>query len=182
MTLSDLASIGSLVSGVAVLVSLVYLSQQTRQNTKHTRALIQQGRAELARGLLDTMASNPSLAEISTRLVDGDPTVTAAQSAQFCYWVFSHFYLWEDFFFQHENDLIDDTRHTGLTLAIKARFQSPEFRAAWKLAGNQLSPDFQTFMNDLMTEVRVVPGENIDAAFGSTWNSLVAAERSGAGA
>jgi len=45
MTLSDLASIGSLVSGIAVLVSLVYLAQQTRQNSKHTRALIQQGRA-----------------------------------------------------------------------------------------------------------------------------------------
>jgi hypothetical protein len=31
MTLSDLASIGSLVSGTAVLVSLVYLSLQNRQ-------------------------------------------------------------------------------------------------------------------------------------------------------
>jgi hypothetical protein len=45
MNLSDLAAIGSLVSGIAVLVSLVYLAQQTRQNSKHTRALIQQGRA-----------------------------------------------------------------------------------------------------------------------------------------
>jgi len=39
MTLSDLASIGSLVSRFAVLVSLIYLAQQTRQNSKHTRAL-----------------------------------------------------------------------------------------------------------------------------------------------
>src|SRR5476651_2727091 len=33
MTLSDLASIGSLVSGVAVLITLVFLLIQTRQNT-----------------------------------------------------------------------------------------------------------------------------------------------------
>jgi len=46
VTLSDLASIGSLVSGAAVLVSLVYLAQQIRQNTKHTRAQIQQGRIQ----------------------------------------------------------------------------------------------------------------------------------------
>jgi hypothetical protein len=35
MTLSDLSSIGSLVSGIAMLVSLIYLAQQTRQNVKH---------------------------------------------------------------------------------------------------------------------------------------------------
>jgi hypothetical protein len=33
MTLSDLASIGTLVSGVAVLISLIYLAMQVRQNT-----------------------------------------------------------------------------------------------------------------------------------------------------
>jgi hypothetical protein len=33
MTLSDLASVGSLVSGVAVLASLIYLSLQARHNT-----------------------------------------------------------------------------------------------------------------------------------------------------
>jgi hypothetical protein len=46
MSLSDLAAIGSLISGVAVLISLIYLARQMRQNTKHTRALIQQGRVE----------------------------------------------------------------------------------------------------------------------------------------
>src|SRR5579871_6817411 len=43
MSLSDLASLGSFVSGVAVTVSLIYLIVQTRQNVRHTRALIQQG-------------------------------------------------------------------------------------------------------------------------------------------
>ena len=42
MNLSDLSSIASLVSGIAVVVSLVYLAQQIRQNTKHSQALIQQ--------------------------------------------------------------------------------------------------------------------------------------------
>jgi hypothetical protein len=33
MTLSDLASIGSLVSGVAVAITLIFLTVQIRQNT-----------------------------------------------------------------------------------------------------------------------------------------------------
>ncbi len=38
MTLTDLASIGSLLSGVAVVISLAYLAFQIRQNTRHQRA------------------------------------------------------------------------------------------------------------------------------------------------
>ena len=46
MTLSDLASLGSLISSVAVLVSLTYLAYQIRQSTKRTRALIQSARVD----------------------------------------------------------------------------------------------------------------------------------------
>ena len=45
MTLTDLASLGSFVSAVAVVISLIYLALQVRQNTRHSQALIQQGRA-----------------------------------------------------------------------------------------------------------------------------------------
>src|SRR5579862_4809924 len=45
MTLADLASIGSLISGVAVLISLIYLALQVRQAEKNQRALMNQGTA-----------------------------------------------------------------------------------------------------------------------------------------
>ena len=41
MSLNDLASIGSFVSGMAVVISLIYLSIQIRQNTRHERAAMQ---------------------------------------------------------------------------------------------------------------------------------------------
>jgi hypothetical protein len=43
MLLSDLASIGNLVSGLAVLASLVYLSLQLRQTDRNQKALMNQG-------------------------------------------------------------------------------------------------------------------------------------------
>src|SRR5690348_18217117 len=52
MTLSDLASLGSFISGFAVLVSLIFLyfqlrqiSEQVNQTERNQRALMQQGRA-----------------------------------------------------------------------------------------------------------------------------------------
>jgi len=45
MSLSDLASIGSFVSGVAVVVTLALLLIQTRQANRNQKALMQQGRS-----------------------------------------------------------------------------------------------------------------------------------------
>jgi hypothetical protein len=45
MSLTDLASIGSLVSGVAVLVSLIYLSLQVKQAERNQQASIRLGPA-----------------------------------------------------------------------------------------------------------------------------------------
>ena len=44
MSLSDLASIGSLVSDMAVLISLIYLALQVRQAERNQRAIVQQAR------------------------------------------------------------------------------------------------------------------------------------------
>src|SRR6185369_7999739 len=84
MTLSDLASIGSLVSGVAVLVSLVYLSLQIRQNARHSKALIQQGRA--AR-IADTALRLAELRESDglDKCFEGSPDVSAKDLARFLY-------------------------------------------------------------------------------------------------
>jgi len=85
MTLSDLASIGSLVSGIAVLVSLAYLAQQTRQNSKHTRALIQQCRAIQLADMPLRSAENASLVETRMRGDEGDKTLNRVQFAQYWY-------------------------------------------------------------------------------------------------
>ena len=45
MTLSDLAAIGSFISGLAVVITLAFLLLQMRQTNKNQRALMQHGRS-----------------------------------------------------------------------------------------------------------------------------------------
>jgi 3-hydroxyisobutyrate dehydrogenase-like beta-hydroxyacid dehydrogenase len=68
MSLSDLSSIVGVISGLAVLGSLIYLAQQTRQNFKHTRALIFQGTAELALSQFHALAEP----ELATAIIIGN--------------------------------------------------------------------------------------------------------------
>jgi hypothetical protein len=52
MVLSDVASIATAVSGLAVTASLIYVGIQTKQNVRHTRALIHQGTAARTTNIL----------------------------------------------------------------------------------------------------------------------------------
>ena len=62
MSLSDLASIGSFVSDVAVVVSLIYLSVQVRHADRNQQAAIRQGRSTRTVDLF-MLATDPSAAD-----------------------------------------------------------------------------------------------------------------------
>jgi hypothetical protein len=68
MSLSDLASIGTLVSGLAVLISLVYLSLQIRQTAKDQRALMDQETVTRNIGIL-MFLSQPHIHNLTTRVI-----------------------------------------------------------------------------------------------------------------
>jgi len=96
MTLSDL-SIVSVISGLAVLGSLVYLARQTQQNVKHTRALIQQGRSVQAADLTNRWAADPSWIVLLQRGCLGDPNLNDDQVLRFLLMQFSAYQMWEDY-------------------------------------------------------------------------------------
>ena len=145
MSLSDLASLGSFVSGIAVLVSLGYLALQTRQNVRHTRALIQQGRSAQTGALLCQLAADASLAEVMVRA--GREALTDAEMVRISNWYYAMFLNLEDQFHQHERQLIDDDRYfstlAGAQDAASAPASSGSMRAAWQrhAAGKSDTPE-----------------------------------------
>ena len=81
MTLSDLASIGSLISGVAVLISLIYLALQVRQSDRNQRTLLQQT-ASTRNAQGSARLTEPHLAELYAKAVHNDTNFTTAQVVQ----------------------------------------------------------------------------------------------------
>ncbi len=137
MSFADLASIGSLISGIAVLVSLIYLSLETRQNTKHTRALLFQGSAELA------MAQRLAWAErdlVSATIVGngGTPTPDAIRQYQFGIVCSSLYISWDDFFAQYDEGLVSDEHYDRIRRGF-----------SWTLTTN---PGVREFMQRVSSE------------------------------
>ncbi len=82
MSLSDLASIASILSSIAVAVSLAYLGLQAHQNAKHTRALIQSARVDR---LMNQMVGFSDADKCAAYLAGNgkEPTPEAIQERQF---------------------------------------------------------------------------------------------------
>jgi hypothetical protein len=92
MSLGDLASIGSFVSGIAVLVSLIYVGLQVRQAKQHQQAAIRQGRADR----IVTMCfqgGDPSIADAIAKGYAGAEDITATQLTQYHYVCRGLFYI-----------------------------------------------------------------------------------------
>lgn len=85
MTLSDLATFSTALSGLAVTASLIYLAVQTHQATKHTKALIHQGNAARITGLANVFTDSGMVAAIIAGN-GGTPSPAEIMKRQFGYW------------------------------------------------------------------------------------------------
>ena len=106
MSLSDLASIGSLVSGLAVVFSLLFLGLQVRQANRNQRSLMQQGRSARNVDLL-MRVTDPKLSEILVRDCQGDETVTDAEYFAMYGYAAAVFWSYEDCFLQFRYGMLD---------------------------------------------------------------------------
>src|SRR5215467_13953304 len=98
MALSDLASLGSFVSGLAVLASLVYLTLQVRQAERYQKAIAQQARATRLSDLHMRLAG---VEEIVSKGFSGDVDLSLTELRQCRRYVRATLYNIEDTFRMH---------------------------------------------------------------------------------
>jgi hypothetical protein len=170
MTLSDVASIGSLVSGFAVLVSLIYLSLQIRQNTKHSQALIQQGRAGR---IADTALRLAELRESDglDKCFNGDTDVDPKDVARFLYICRAGFISAEDSFLQHREGLLTGLAFESYEASLRSGMGSPGFGAGWKMAREGYEPQFRDYMDRMLADAQ--PGPRVSNRSLANWKKAI---------
>lgn len=172
MTLSDIASIGSLVSGFAVLVSLVYLGIQTRQNVRHSQALIQQGRAARISDTSLRMAELRGDAGLN-KCFEGSQDVSAQDVARFLFLCRSIFVSAEDSYFQHKQGLLDEMVFASFEASVKSGMGARGLAAGWMMTANMYEPEFRAYMDSINGDIH-----NPDSASSrglAAWKAAIAA-------
>lgn len=132
MSLSDLASIGSLVSGMAVLVSLIYLSLQVRQTERNQRALINQGVADRASENIRWLAE-PLMINLTCRVNGGETKFTVEELQRLRMRLRATLLSGQDSYVQHKVGLADQITFDNLLGVMRTMLSQPIYRALWRI-------------------------------------------------
>jgi hypothetical protein len=176
MTLSDLAALGSFVSGVAVTITLVFLLVQTRQSNRNQRAMMQQGRAAQQVDLLLRCASE-DMSAVRLRFLAGDLSMNEREIDTALYTYLAIWRSFEDSFLQHKLGTIGSESFLTDTAIVRFLFTYPSQRATWRLIRARYASDFRDHVNAIMNETKTTqPVLEADL-----WRQLVKEELAAAG-
>jgi hypothetical protein len=146
MSLSDLASLGSFVSGFAVLISLIYLALQVRQTERNQQISIRHSRVSRTVELHLALA-DPSVADAWLHGTGRPQEITQTEVSQFIHLCRAHFFHFEDSFYQREGGLLNDEAFETVVAGARLLARSPGVRAAWRIARPNFGGRFLGFMD-----------------------------------
>jgi hypothetical protein len=180
MSLSDLASAGSFISGVAVLISLIFLyfqlrqlGQQVRQAERNQQAAVRQGRSATAVDIAIALSHAESAqAAIAVRGEGDGPT--EVQILQFIGLMRAVFANYEDAFYQHQEGLLDDVAFEAWKRTAAAGMRLAPRRVAWRRVRDSFGADFEAFIDQLVDATPVDRGFVADV---NNWKADLAVER-----
>ncbi len=179
MSFSDLAALGSLVSGTAVLISLVLLYYQLRQLTAQVR------QAEHYQQTLVKQARTSRVMDVNARLADADfatlnlrvttnaDDLTLREWARFNAHARAIFQNGEDTFSQYRRDLLHRDDFDGFVLALRWTFRTPGLRVAWMRHRASFPAPYAAFVDQIVAESPVAP---ISPDVLVSWKADMAAE------
>jgi hypothetical protein len=162
MSLSDLASLGSFVSGFAVLISLIFLyfqlrqlNQQVKQAETNQQGAIQQARSISRIDMLRDRAADPALREAYSLANERPDDMTPAQYLQYTNHAVIAFLLAEEHYYQRKQGLVSDVAYEQFLSNLKrATFAQPGNRALWRQRRAGFTDEFAAFVDKVIDETR----------------------------
>jgi hypothetical protein len=127
VTLDDLGNIGEFVGAVAVLVTLIYLAAQIRQNSATTRAQIRQALAEEQVRYINIRATDPFIRRVLGKMfarqeLDDDEAFGLTAH------VVAGIRMFENYYAQYCFGTMDREDWRAIREVIKMHFQYPAYR------------------------------------------------------
>ena len=133
MNWEAISAISEIVGAIAVVISLIYVAAQIRQNTKMMRSAAKQGLTEASQNFIYTAIDK---SEEWVKLTTGDDPSTPEEEARMSLMVRAMLRGFESQCYQYESGLLEDDEWYALQAAIKDLCSLPGFNRYWQ----QLKP------------------------------------------
>jgi hypothetical protein len=138
MTIQDWGALGEVVGAVGVIVTLIYLATQIRQNTRQIRSEGHQAIADAYSVTLGQLLADNDLFETVIRGCQDWESVTPFQQSQCHIFFHQHLMHFRTAFQLHDKGAIDDDVYQSIE-SVHVRFMAnPGNRVWWKMVGESL--------------------------------------------
>src|SRR5215469_1818652 len=154
MSLSDLAALGSFISGLAVLLSFAFLALQLRQSNVNQRASMQGQRsariADMVYRRLD-----PRLTDLTLRGNRGDTSMSPEEVWTYHRMNYATFLNFEDTYLQDRLGTIDSDAWKSSSIRLKHLLAAPGLRVSWKRWRSNFPGGFAESVDQIVAEARM---------------------------
>ena len=163
MTISELGSLGELISSVAVLVTLVYLAVQLRQANNLAIARTREHMATLT--ISELMKFGDSSEDWKSLLFGDD--LTDEQKVRLNFQLLAMMRRQEFDWWQYRNKLLDEEAFRASQIHLYDTFMVPRMRLWWKELAREghFDPSFVAEIDRIISEVEDTPDEPYLKAF-----------------
>jgi hypothetical protein len=142
MTLSDLSNLGTFVSAIAVLASLIFVGVQLRQNTQAVRAAASQAHTANWQAMLTPIIEDDAVAGIYRRGLSGMDSLTDNDRVRFIILVGGMFRFAESARLQWLHGQLEEAHWVNLERNFTALAGQPGFKSYWAIRREWYTPDF----------------------------------------
>jgi len=149
MSIEDLGNIGDLIGGLGVIVTVLYLALQVRQQTRSIDSSIAASKAQtrtlLAQesiAFIRSVRMDPDLMEIFLAQEQGQ-ALSPIQEFRLELFSREHFRGAEHNFYLYRMGAIDESEFAGIESFWKEQMIRPEMREFWTKNGHQFATDFR---------------------------------------
>jgi len=148
-----IGAIGEVFGATAVILTLVYLAVQIRQNTQNGRdSAVLNAISDFAHGT-DELNRDPELVRIWFEGRINFQELDQLEKQRFALYLTSAFHRYEIVLYQARRGKLDELAVTGLRSQMRYAFEGPGTREWWRGSRFLFNPEFQEYCDSLVTEI-----------------------------
>ena len=145
-------SVIEIISAGAVLLGLIFVGFELKQNTEAVESQTSQGLLELANQANSQIASDQDLAGLILRANKGKDPLTELEALQYSRFVHSEMNIWEHAFFSNANGTMHSDLWKGYDTAYRSFFCEAWSKVVWKEVEGNFSDQFKAHVNNISPE------------------------------
>ena len=164
MTIAELGALGEFVASFGVLITLIYLSIQMRQNTKAVRLSGTHAVTEELQDMFSLLASDEGLCEVFVEAAQNEE-LSGVTRVRFNTFMSNVVRVYENAYLQNRDQAVSSDHWEGIVRMMIDITAIPAFASYWKDRKHWFSDEFQLYMNTEIIDVAPMAGVSMPGSY-----------------